>query len=80
MAAVQAFAAIADQTREDVYVHPHVRYYVREVRVVAYSQVSPKYTEHPNALSYTLLMRCMSHDGTNLDVQLCSVSEPSSVT
>ncbi len=37
--AAQAFAGIADQTREDVYLHPHVRYYVREVRVVAYSQV-----------------------------------------
>ena len=37
---VQAFAAIADQVREDIYLHRHLRYYVREVRVVAYSQVS----------------------------------------
>lgn len=36
---MQAFAGIADSTRDDVYLHPHVRYYVREVRVVAYSQV-----------------------------------------
>ena len=37
---MQAFAAIADQVREDIYLHRHLRYYVREVRVVAYSQVS----------------------------------------
>lgn len=37
----QAFAAIADQIREDPYLHPHLRYYVREVRVVAYSQACP---------------------------------------
>jgi hypothetical protein len=36
---VQAFAGIADQVREDVYAHQHLRYYVREVRVLAYSQV-----------------------------------------
>ena len=36
---MQAFAAIADQIREDIYLHRHLRYYVREVRVVAYSQV-----------------------------------------
>ena len=39
-ACLQAFAAIADQIREDIYLHRHLRYYVREVRVVAYSQVS----------------------------------------
>ncbi|KAK9906744.1 hypothetical protein WJX75_007249 [Coccomyxa subellipsoidea] len=39
----KAFAGIADQTREDVYLHPHVRYYVREVRVVAYSQFLDSY-------------------------------------
>ena len=34
----QAFAAIADRIREDPYLHLHLRYYVREVRVVAYSR------------------------------------------
>jgi hypothetical protein len=36
---LQAFAAIAEQIRSDMYLHPHFRYYLREVRVVAYSQV-----------------------------------------
>lgn len=45
--AMQAFAGIAEATREDVYLHPHVRYYVREVRVVAYSQVSTMHVYCP---------------------------------
>lgn len=36
---MQAFAAITDQIRGDLYLHPHFRYYVREVRTVAYAQV-----------------------------------------
>lgn len=40
LCAMQAFAAIAEQVREDIYAHQHLRYYVREVRVLAYSQVS----------------------------------------
>lgn len=36
---LQAFAAITDLVRSDMYLHRHFRYYVREVRVVAYSQV-----------------------------------------
>lgn len=47
----QAFAAISDRVREDPYLHKHLRYYVREVRVVAYSQVRrgsyPSRCEHP---------------------------------
>ncbi|CAK0751867.1 proteasome regulatory particle subunit [Coccomyxa viridis] len=39
----KAFAAIADQVREDIYLHRHLRYYVREVRVVAYSQFLDSY-------------------------------------
>ena len=36
---MQAFADISDSLRLDRYMHPHFRYYLREVRVVAYSQV-----------------------------------------
>ncbi len=39
MLCLQAFAAISDQVRNDLYMHPHLRYYMREVRMVAYSQV-----------------------------------------
>ena len=35
----QAFSEIINQVDADPYLHPHLRYYVREVRVVAYSQV-----------------------------------------
>lgn len=36
---VQAFAALMDRLRADRLLAPHFRYYVREVRVVAYTQV-----------------------------------------
>lgn len=52
--AVQAFAGIADQVREDIYLHRHLRYYVREVRVVAYSQVHPH--SLPNTFELFLYM------------------------
>jgi hypothetical protein len=39
-AALQALAGLSDALRSDMYLHPHFRYYMREVRVVAYSQVS----------------------------------------
>ena len=35
---MQAFSQIIDQIKADPYLHTHLRYYVREVRVVAYSQ------------------------------------------
>jgi hypothetical protein len=38
--AAQAFSQVIDQVDADPYLHSHLRYYVREVRVVAYSQVS----------------------------------------
>ena len=36
---MQAFAALMDRLRADRLLAPHFRYYVREVRVVAYTQV-----------------------------------------
>ena len=37
---LQAFADISDSLKADCFLQPHFRYYIREVRVVAYSQVS----------------------------------------
>ncbi len=39
MHVLQAFADISDSLREDRFIQPHFLYYIREVRVVAYSQV-----------------------------------------
>ncbi|KAL3137087.1 hypothetical protein ABBQ32_006672 [Trebouxia sp. C0010 RCD-2024] len=39
----KAFSQIIDQIDADPYLHPHLRYYVREVRVVAYSQFLDSY-------------------------------------
>lgn len=38
-----AFAGLTDQIRLDRYLHPHFRYYMREVRSVAYSQFLESY-------------------------------------
>lgn len=35
----QALAGLSDALRSDMYLHPHFKHYMREVRVVAYSQV-----------------------------------------
>ena len=35
----QAFAGLTEAVRADPYLHPHFRYYMREVRAVAYAQV-----------------------------------------
>ena len=40
-AVIQAFADIITRISSDRYLSTHIRYYVREVRVVAYSQVGP---------------------------------------
>ena len=37
-AASQTFAKVTDQVRCDMYLHPHLRHYIREVRVVVYTQ------------------------------------------
>ena len=37
---LQAFADISNSLKADCFLQPHFRYYIREVRVVAYSQVS----------------------------------------
>ena len=37
---MQAFAGLTDAIRADEYLHPHFRFYMREVRAVAYAQVS----------------------------------------
>ena len=37
---LQAFADVITRISSDRYLQPHIRYYVREVRVVAYSQVN----------------------------------------
>lgn len=39
----QAFAAVTDQIRGDMYLQPHLRYYIREVRNVAYAQFLESY-------------------------------------
>jgi 26S proteasome regulatory subunit N7 len=36
----QAFAGLADSIRDDPYLHPHFRHYMREVRAAADAQVS----------------------------------------
>lgn len=38
-----AFAGLTDQIRLDRYLHPHIRFYMREVRSVAYSQFLESY-------------------------------------
>lgn len=38
-AASQSLLGVIDIIRSDMYTHPHVRYYMREVRLVAYNQV-----------------------------------------
>lgn len=38
-AVLQAFVDVIDQMKADMYLAPHIRYYMREIRVVAYSQV-----------------------------------------
>jgi hypothetical protein len=35
----QAFLGVIDMCRSDMYLHPHTRYYMRELRLVAYNQV-----------------------------------------
>jgi hypothetical protein len=37
---LQSLLGVIDIIRSDMYTHPHVRYYMREVRLVAYNQVS----------------------------------------
>jgi hypothetical protein len=36
---VQAFLGLIDGIKEDPYLSPHVAFYVREVRVIVYTQV-----------------------------------------
>ena len=38
--ALQSFVEVVDQMRADPYLSPHIKYYMREMRVVAYAQVS----------------------------------------
>ncbi|KAI3935774.1 hypothetical protein MKX01_032958, partial [Papaver californicum] len=38
-----AFAGLTEQIKLDLYLHPHFRYYMREVRIVVYSQFSESY-------------------------------------
>ena len=44
---MQAFVNVAADVQQDFALAPHFRYYIREVRVVAYSQVS-SWTMHKN--------------------------------
>lgn len=39
----KAFAGLTDEIRADMYLHPHFRYYMREVRAVAYLQFLESY-------------------------------------
>lgn len=36
---LQAFLGVIDMCRSDMYLHPHTRYYMRELRLMAYNQV-----------------------------------------
>ena len=45
---VQAFSGLTDAVRSDMYLHPHFRYYMREVRAVAYAQVSTRLRQLPD--------------------------------
>jgi len=47
--AVQAFLGVIDICRSDMYLHPHTRYYMRELRLVAYNQVW-----HFHVVSYSM--------------------------
>ncbi len=47
--APQAFAGLTDAIRADEYLHPHFRFYMREVRAVAYAQVRPCSCQNQNA-------------------------------
>lgn len=38
-ALLQAFLGVIDMCRSDVYLQPHTRYYMRELRLMAYNQV-----------------------------------------
>ncbi len=40
---MQAFAELTDLVRSDPYLRPHFRFYLREVRVVAYAQFLESY-------------------------------------
>lgn len=51
---LQAFAEVSDAVRADPYLSPHLRHYVREVRVVVYTQVLATLSTMP----YTQLFGC----------------------
>lgn len=36
---LQAFLGVIDMCRSDMYLHPHTRYYMRELQLMAYNQV-----------------------------------------
>jgi 26S proteasome regulatory subunit N7 len=40
---LQSLLGVIDIIRGDMYTHPHVRYYMREVRLVAYNQFLESY-------------------------------------
>jgi len=40
---MKAFASVSDQIRNDMYLYPHMRYFMREIRVVAYNQFLESY-------------------------------------
>ena len=54
----QSFAAISDQIRSDMYLYPHFKYYVREIRVLAYAQVRKVPPDLLLLLLLLLLLTC----------------------
>eukprot|EP00882_Tetradesmus_deserticola_P026493 GHRQ01029237.1.p1 GENE.GHRQ01029237.1~~GHRQ01029237.1.p1 ORF type:complete len:370 (+),score=129.11 GHRQ01029237.1:250-1359(+) len=60
----RALLGVIDVIRGDMYTHPHVRYYMREVRLVAYNQVSPAMervgTHSRHSVTRLLCMVCVS--------------------
>ncbi|KAK9817917.1 hypothetical protein WJX72_004298 [[Myrmecia] bisecta] len=64
----EAFAAITEQIRGDPYLHPHFRYYVREIRVMAYSQFLESY----KSVTLESMARAFGVNMDFMDQELCN--------
>lgn len=63
-----AFAPLADDVAADVYLHPHLRYFMRQVRVVAYSQFLESY----KSVTLQSMADSFGVSAAFLDGELCS--------
>eukprot|EP00873_Tetraselmis_striata_P027388 jgi/Tetstr1/447652/TSEL_035010.t1 len=67
----QALSKMADQIQADLYLHPHYNYYIREIRVLAYSQFLESYksvTVRSMAESFGVSVAFMDHELSNFIV------------